>query len=167
MKIGIFYGSTTGQTADIASEIASALGVDSANVHDVALTAADTVSQYDALILGSSTWGDGDLQDDWQGFLENLQKIDLSGKKIAIFGRGDAGSYPDTFCNAIGAIYDGLVDKGATIVGTYAPEGYDVTDSGVSKDGKFVGLAIDESDEGKNPDRIKAWTEQLKQELAA
>ena len=38
-KIGIFYGSATGTTADVAKRIAALLGVDDSDVHDVADTA--------------------------------------------------------------------------------------------------------------------------------
>ena len=84
--IGIFYGSTTGNTEAAANDIAAALGVDAANVHNVGETSADTVAQYDTLLLGSSTWGSGDLQDDWYDFLDALKAQDLAGKKIALFG---------------------------------------------------------------------------------
>ena len=36
MKIGIFYGSSTGTTAEVAEKIAKQLGVDAADVYDVA-----------------------------------------------------------------------------------------------------------------------------------
>ena len=65
-SIGIFYGSSTGTTSDLAQKIASALGVDSANVMDVANADAAAAAKYDVLLLGSSTWGLGDLQDDWE-----------------------------------------------------------------------------------------------------
>ncbi len=45
MKIGIFYGSTTGVTEAVAERIAKKLGVASADVHNVgSATAADAVS---------------------------------------------------------------------------------------------------------------------------
>ena len=65
-------------------------------------------------------------------------------------------------CDAIGLIYEGLQDTGCTFVGSYAPEGYDVTDSLVCSDGRFVGLAIDESDPGKTDARLAAWCENLR-----
>lgn len=162
--IGIFYGSTTGTTEAVANDIAKQLGVASADVHNVADAAADEVDKYDLLVLGSSTWGCGELQDDWYGFLDALKAKELSGKRVALFGCGDSGSYPDTFCDAVGVIYDGLQQTGCTFVGAYVPEGYDVTNSLVSRDGKFVGLAIDESDSGKTDERVAAWCAQLKNE---
>ena len=43
-----------------------------------------------------------------------------------------------------------------------SPEGYQVTDSEVNVDGKFVGLCLDEADADNNPARIAAWVELVK-----
>lgn len=161
---GIFFGSTMGTTEAVAADIARQLGVADADVHNVADTPVEATQQYDLLVLGSSTWGAGDLQDDWYDFLGRLKKQDLSGKKVALFGCGDSGSYPDTFCDAIGLIYDGLQQCGCTFVGAYAPEGYEGTDSLVCRDGRFVGLAVDESAPDKTDERVAAWCEQIKNE---
>ncbi len=164
--IGIFYGSTTGTTETVARDIAAKLGVGAEDVHDVARAGAADAMRYDVLLLGSSTWGSGELQDDWYGFLDALKRLDLSGKKVALFGCGDGASYPDTFCDAIGLIYDGLAGTGCTFIGAYWPEGYDVTDSLVARNGQFVGLAIDETDGAdKTAAREEAWVAQLKGEM--
>ncbi len=159
---GIFYGSTTGNTEQLASDIAAALGLSSDAVHNVGASSADGTDAFDVLLLGSSTWGAGDLQDDWYDFLDQLKAKDLSGKKVGLFGCGDSGSYPDTFCGALGQIYDALQSTGCTFIGGYAPTDYDVTDSDVCRDGKFVGLAIDESDPDKTEARLSAWCELIK-----
>lgn len=159
---GIFYGSTTGTTEAVAQDIAKQLGVEAADIHDIAAVSADDTDKYDTLILGSSTWGSGEMQDDWYGFMDALKAKDLSGKKVALFGCGDSGAYPDTFCDAIGLLYEGLEGTGCTFIGTYSPQGYDITDSLVCKDGKFVGLAIDENDSGKTDERIVSWCQGLK-----
>ena len=161
---GIFYGSTTGTTEAVAEDIAKQLGVASADVHNVADASADEADKYDLLVVGSSTWGCGELQDDWYSFLDALKAKDLTGKKVAIFGCGDSGSYPDTFCDAVGLIYDGLQDTGCTFVGSYAPAGYGSIASLIVRDGKLVGLAIDESAPGKTDERVAAWCGQIKNE---
>ena len=160
--IGIYYGSSTGNTEAAANDIAAALGVDAANIHNVGDTDASTVADYDTLLLGSSTWGAGDLQDDWYDFLDNLKAQDLAGKKIGLFGCGDSDSYGDSFCGALAQIYDALQDSGATFVGAYEPEDYQVTDAEINRDGKFIGLALDAADEDKNPERIAKWVELVK-----
>lgn len=154
---GIFYGSTTGSTEAVAQDIARQLDIPAADLHNVASASADDTDRYDLLLLGTSTWGCGDLQDDWYGFLDALKTKDLSGKRVALFGCGDSGSYPDTFCDGIGLLYEGLRETGCTFVGAYVPEDYDVTDSLVCNDGLFVGLAIDESDPSRTDARVAAW----------
>ena len=77
-KIGIFYGSSTGSTSEVAQRLAKALGAE-ANVYDVAGADAADAAAFDVLLLGSSTWGIGDLQDDWEDFLPKLAEQDLSG----------------------------------------------------------------------------------------
>lgn len=166
-KIGIFYGSTTGTTETLASTIADALGVDSADVHNVSDLNDDEIAKYDVLLLGTSTWGAGDLQDDWYDGLDTLKAANLEGKTIALFGCGDCESYADTFCGAMGQIYDALQDKGAKFVGSVPTDGYNFEDSEAAKDGHFVGLAIDDVNESdKTEERVANWVNQLKEELA-
>ena len=156
---GIFYGSSTGMTEALAGRIAEKLGIDSSDVHNVADASADAVGNYDLLLLGSSTWGAGELQDDWYSFVDELKTKDLSGKRVAFFGCGDSESFPDTFCDALGILRDELAGTGCTFVGAYAPEDYAVTDSSVCRDGLFVGLAADETNESDKTDaRIDRWT---------
>ena len=161
---GIFYGSTTGSTEAVAQDIAKQLGIADADVHNVADASADETDKYDLLVLGSPTWGNGDLQDDWYGFLDRLKTRDLTGRKVALFGCGDSGSYPDTFCDAVGLLYEELQPTGCIFVGSYEPAGYDVTDSLVCADGRFVGLAIDESAPDKTEERVAAWCRLLRTE---
>ena len=120
------------------------------------------VESYDALVLGSSTWGSGDLQDDWYDGIKVFKEADLSGKKIALFGLGDSSSFSDTFCDAIGLIYKDLQGKGAEFVGSVSTDGY-TFDSSVSVEGdKFVGLPLDEVNESfKTDERIDAWVGSL------
>ena len=109
-KIGVFYGSTTGTTEDLARRIAEKLDVPSADVFDVSKLTEALVYEYDVLVLGSSTWGAGELQDDWYDGVKVLKKCDLSHKSVALFGCGDSDSYSDTFCDAIGILYEDLKD---------------------------------------------------------
>ena len=164
-KYGIFYGSTTGTTEELAGRVAEALGVAAGDVHNVANASADQIQEYEVLVLGSSTWGNGELQDDWYDFLKTLAARDLSDKAVALFGCGDAESYPDTFCDALALIYDGLSSTGCRFVGAYEPEDYAETGSAVCKEGKFVGLAVDEVNESdKTETRLAAWVALVKEQ---
>jgi flavodoxin I len=164
-KTGIFYGSSTGTVEDLAQRIAGKLGIDSSDVFNVADVDADAVAPYEVLLLGSSTWGAGDLQDDWEDFLGKLKSADLSGKVVAIFGAGDSASFSDTFCDAIGTIYQGLQGTGCTFAGSVSTDGYTFDDSTAVIDGQFVGLPLDElNEDGETDGRIDAWLEKLKSE---
>lgn len=161
-KIGIFYGSTTGNTAEVAKMIAEQLGVADADVHDVAKTAPSAVAPYSLIILGSSTWGDGDLQDDFSDFLDGLAAVDLKGKRVAIFGCGDE-SMTDTFCNAVGTIYKRMQPTGATFVGSFNTDGYEFDHSDAVVDGKAEGLLIDQVNHPEmTTERVKEWCAELK-----
>lgn len=156
-KIGIFYGSSTGVTAEIAQKIAKKVGAE-AHMYDVANASAEEALAYDLLLLGSSTWGVGDLQDDWEGFLPNLQRQNLAGKEVALFGTGDQDSYPDSFCEALFLIKEALSSNGVSFVGAYAPEGYTYDATRAEEDGKLIGLAIDEVNQDDLTDeRIDLW----------
>jgi len=159
---GIFYGSSTGNTESLANEIASKLGVASSDVYNVGSVSADKVAAYDLLLLGSSTWGLGDLQDDWMDFVDSLKKENLAGKNVALFGCGDSASYSDTFCDAMGVIKEELAGTGCTFVGEMDATGYSETDSKAFEGGKVIGLAADDDEPGKTEERTNAWIAAIK-----
>lgn len=162
-KTIVIYGSTTGTCQAIADTIAGKLGVGAVDVQSLD---ADMVASHDNLILGTSTWGAGELQDDWYDGLKVLKGCDLSGKTIALFGCGDCESYGDTFVGGIGELYDGIKDSGARFVGSVSADGYSFGDSTALIDGRFVGLPIDEvNEDDKTAGRIDAWVEALRSVL--
>jgi flavodoxin I len=164
-KIGIYYGSTTGNTQDVAEEIAKKLGVGKEDLHDVAKAWVD-YSAYDVVLFGSSTMGLGDLQDDWEYYIGKVKNADLNGKKVALFGCGDSSSYSDTFCDAVGKIYEVIKGKGCLLIGKTSTDGYTYDSSEAFADGQFVGLLIDNDNEPDLTDeRISDWVENLKKEI--
>lgn len=163
-KIGIFYGSSTGTCEDLAGRIADKLGVSSSDVYSADKLTADLVNQYEVLVLGTSTWGDGELQDDWYDGIKVLKAADLSNKLVALFGCGDSDSYGDTYCDGMGIIYEDLKDSGCSFIGNkVSTDGYSFSSSIAVVDGAFVGLALDEVNQSDESDsRIEAWTTELK-----
>jgi flavodoxin I len=165
MKTGIFFGSSGGTTQGVAQQIARQLGVETADVRDVARATADDLGAYDFLIFGTSTWGAGDLQDDWEDFLRVVAQADLSGKTVAIFGCGDSATYSDTFCDGMGKIFRAVKDR-AKIVGFSATEDYVFDASEAVVDGRFVGLALDEDNEShRTAERIGRWVSTIQAAL--
>jgi len=158
-KTVVIYGSSTGTCEAIAEKIGSKLGAEVVNVQDLT---ADIIAENQNLILGTSTWGAGELQDDWYDGLSTLKAADLSGKTIALFGCGDAESYSDTFVGGMGELYDGIKDSGANIIGAVDTDGYTFDDSTAVVDGKFVGLPLDDiNEDDKTDERIDAWIEAI------
>lgn len=161
-QFGIFYGSTTGNTTKAAEAIQAILGAERAELVDVATAGVEDFSRYPNLILGASTWGYGDLQDDWEKKLPLLKEVDLKGKTVALFGLGDQEGYAACYLDAMGIIHDVLVECGVATVGAWSTEGYTFDASVACKDGQFVGLALDEDNEAeKTPQRIATWLQQL------
>ncbi|WP_315566720.1 flavodoxin FldA [Hoylesella pleuritidis] len=162
-KTIVVYGSSTGTCQSIAETIASKLGVEAI---DVTKFDADVIAANDNLLLGTSTWGAGELQDDWYDGLNVLKAADLAGKTVAVFGCGDSESYSDTFCGAMAEIYNAVKDAGATLVGEVSTDGYTYDDSEAVVDDKFVGLALDDvNEDDKTEGRIDAWLEAIKPAL--
>ena len=117
-KVIVIYGTTTGNTEEAAGLVKSSLERKGfqVNIADVANTGVGQVKDFDLVLLGCSTWGDGDLQDDFWGFYEKMDSANFSGKKTAVFGCGDSDMYPDTFCFAVDQIERKLNECGAELV---------------------------------------------------
>jgi flavodoxin I len=162
--IGIFYGSTSGATKKVAEKIEKAFG-EKAELHDIKEATIDMIQGYTNLIFGTSAWGIGDMQDDWEDFIDELNEVDFKGKSVALFGTGDQDEYPESFVDGLGTLYCRLPDK-SVVVGLWPKEGYDYYFSLAEKDDMFVGLVIDEHQQAdKTDERIADWVEQLKKEM--
>lgn len=163
MKIGVFFGTSTGITEDIAHRIGDYIG---ATVHEIT-EGIDLFYEYDLLILGSPTWGIGDLQDDWMYVIDDIPNMDLSDKKVALFGTGDQEAYSDSFIDAIQLLYKKILKTKAKIIGFWDSKNndYHFTESLALKGDKFMGLAIDEINQPDlTDDRIKRWCDQILEE---
>lgn len=166
-KIALFYGTQTGNTETIAEAIQAHFGGDSVvTIYDIAGAEPDDFESYDCIIVGCPTWNIGELQSDWEGFYDELENVDFSGKKVAYFGAGDQIGYTDNFQDAMGILEEKISALGGKTVGYWPTDGYDFEASKAVRDGKFVGLAIDEDNQSDLTDsRIEAWVKQLQSEF--
>ncbi|HOE67904.1 MAG TPA: flavodoxin [Candidatus Hydrogenedentes bacterium] len=165
-RIGVFYGSTYGNTRKVAQMIQEALGGANVELKDVENTSPEDLNAYDILIFGTPTYGFGALQEHWADFIWELDDVDLTGKSVAIFGLGDQLSYTDSFLNAMRTLYDKVIEKGGRVVGLWPTEGYSYQGTTAVIDGKFVGLALDmDRQRDLAESRIKQWVDQLRQEI--
>lgn len=166
-KVGIFYGTSTGNTETVAKQIAKKINIQDSDIFEATSKNADKLKDYDVLLFGTSTQGSGDLQDDWETFVSDVKKVGLAGKKVAVFGLGDSASFSDTFCNAMGLVAKAAKEAGATLIGNkVATDGYTFDESDSVVDGFFCGLALDEDNEpDQTEERVDNWLADLKADL--
>jgi flavodoxin I len=161
-QAGIFFGSSSGKTAAIASRIQEKMGSDKADLWDVEKSSPEELLGYEVLILGIPTWGIGKVQEDWEHFMSRLEDFDLSGKKVALFGLGDQESYPETFADALGKLYEVLQKTGCSFTGSWPVAGYSFEGSAAVKGGRFVGLVLDEENQPDlTNERLDKWLKDI------
>jgi flavodoxin I len=159
MSITVIFGSDGGATRGVASRISKKCQGRAVDIKDA--TTADFENCH-LLILGSPTYGDGTLQTDWEDNIDKLRSANLEGKKVALFGTGDQQTYPHSFVDAMGILYDEVAALGAEVVGFTETAGYDYLVSTAERDGRFVGLALDlDTQSGMTEKRVTAWLSRL------
>ncbi|WP_072621056.1 flavodoxin FldA [Spirulina major] len=165
-KIGLFYGTQTGNTEEIATQIHTLLGGDAvARLHDVADCEASDLLDYNCLIIGCPTWNTGELQSDWDGLYGELDDLDFSHKQVAYFGLGDQVGYGDNFLDAIGILEAKIAKLGGQTVGQWPAAGYEFDASMALRGSQLVGLGIDEDNQSDlTEERLQSWVNQLKRQ---
>ncbi|MCR8657073.1 flavodoxin [Paenibacillus endoradicis] len=140
-KVIIVYSSLTGNTEEMSEIIES--GVKEAGIEIVRKDAYDAKAadllQYDGIIIGAYTWGDGELPDEMLDFYEEMEELNLSGKKAVVFGSGDT-SYSN-YCGAVDLIEDKLRELGADIVHESLKFEYNASKEELQQ-GKTIGYEI-------------------------
>ncbi|MDP2901498.1 MAG: flavodoxin [Methylovulum sp.] len=174
-KIGIFFGTDTGSTRLVAKKIYSLLGDGLADKpKNINRTSAAELLQYDALILGTPSYGAGDLpglstgcmEANWEEFMPCLEGADLSGKRVALFGLGNQERYADRFASSMIHLYRLFYGYGADIVGQWGTDGYKFEHSHAIIDNQFVGLALDQRTQPHLTEgRLKIWLAQITPQL--
>ncbi len=178
-KIGMFFGTESGSTRLVAKKIQKALGDELCDkpVNVNRTTPAD-ILRYDALILGTPSYGDADihgkgisdcLEPNWAEFLAQLpDDASFSGKRIAFFVLGAQERYADRFCSSLLPLVETFKARGADVVGDWPIDGYTFENSAAVIDGRFLGLAIDQRTQSMLTDeRITIWLSQVRPLLAA
>lgn len=156
----IFFATSTGNTEEVANKIHEKL--DGFEIVDISKDGISKLNDCEVAIIGTPTWGDGELQDDWEDCFDEFKEIDFSGKTVALFGLGDQDSYGDEFANALGTLYEVVSTKGANIIGFTSIETYDFEESTAVVGEEFVGLVIDEDNQPELTDeRIDSWCKDI------
>jgi flavodoxin I len=115
-NILIVYASMTGNTEQVATILKETIEEAGLRVEmkDSLQVSKEDFTEYEGILIGAYTWGDGDLPDELIDVYEDMLTLDLTGKLAASFGTGDT-AYGDTYCLAVKIIEEGLKSTGATI----------------------------------------------------
>ena len=97
----IVYASKRGTTAAMADAVADEMKKNGINplVKNVFEVKPSDLTQYKFILLGCSTWSDGDLAEDFIEFEREMDSLDLAGHFCAVFGPGS--SRFRFFCEAV------------------------------------------------------------------
>ena len=149
----------------VANKISEELG--EIEIYDLSNSNVEKMNKYDKLILGGSTWGDGELNDDWDDIWDEFKSVNFSNKTVALFGLGDQESYSDEFCSAMGLIYEQInTFSDVNIIGFTSTQGYFHDASKAQIGNEFVGLVIDEDNQSDlTEERIKNWINKIKKDI--
>jgi flavodoxin I len=168
MKVGIFFGSSTGNTESAVEKLVDVMNSNGfeAESHNVASVSTEDFDNYETMIFATSTWNDGELQDDFDSIFRDFEKYDFAGKKVGFVGLGDQDGYSENFVDGIGLLYNAC--NGAEFFGSWPTAGYDYDASVAEVDGKFIGLPLDSDNQDEmTEERIEKWVAQIKKELGA
>ena len=163
----IIFGTCTGTTEHVAGLLAEALLPEiEMQCLDVYKIKPASLNDWDFVIAGIPTWDVGELEYGWSDIYDGLDDVDLE-TTVAMFGLGDQGSYPDTYQDAMGILYEKLIERGATGgIGLTSTNGHDFDESKAVIDGRFCGLALDEvMQQDLTEERVVAWAAELKRAI--
>ena len=168
MRIKLIYGSDTGNTELVTTDLVKLLDKEEVEVKTVDEIAEDDWQSHSYYLLGIPTWYDGELQSDWEDYFEEFQTIDFTGKTVAVFGLGDQIGYDEWFCDGVGILAKVVEENGGKIIGlTKKDDSYEFESSKALKDeDTFWGLCLDEDNQDElTEERLENWYNKLKLEL--
>lgn len=115
-KVLVAYASLTGNTEEMAELIVEGIcqAGGEAVLKSVTECNAVEINSYEGVLLGAYTWGDGELPDEALDFYEEMDELDLTAMKSAVFGSGDTGYA--IYCGAVDLIVEKLKERGAIIL---------------------------------------------------
>jgi flavodoxin I len=115
-KIILIFASMTGNTEMMADAVAEGVreAGEELEIKDImAGVTASELEDYDGILLGAYTWGDGELPDDFLDFYDEIDHVHLIDKKAAVFGSCDS-AYPE-YGAAVDILMKKLTERGAEV----------------------------------------------------
>lgn len=171
-NVGIFYAPSGGSVQKVARLVKQKLVDEKPDLFVISDTTPLQLLDYRLLILvcstlGRNTW-EMEQKDPWSSFIPQLHRIRLEGRKVAIIGLGDHVSYPNNFVDGMGILGYTIEEIGGRLIGETATQDYVFNDSRALRNGKFIGLPLDEDYEAeKTEERMERWLKEIKPELAS
>ncbi|WP_142828524.1 flavodoxin domain-containing protein [Planococcus soli] len=110
-KLAIVYASVTGNTEQLAEMLQEAaleqgLRTELYRVEEFPLS---ELSSCDGVLIGTYTWGSGEIPEEMQGLYQAVEELDRKQLQTAVFGTGD--SFFAEFCGAVDRFRDMLYVK--------------------------------------------------------
>lgn len=163
--IGLFY-SAGKATSVIVQKIVTEFGDSKIELIPIETVQKTDFEAYNNIIMGVSTWFDGELPAQWDEVVPELKTVDMQKKRVAIFGLGDQQNYADNFVDGIGILANIVKANGAKLVGLTSTKDYVFNKSSAVSGNQFLGLALDvDNQSNKTDERIKKWVKQLQKEF--
>ncbi|WP_134704646.1 flavodoxin [Ammoniphilus sp. YIM 78166] len=144
----MIYASMSGNTEGIAKLIEEGIVEAGGRVElkEIMDATPQDLLDYEGILLGSYTWGDGELPDEFLDFYEDMNNLDLSGKKVAVFGSGDHAYIH--YCAAVDILETKVKELGAELVqgglkiemSPYGPEVEECKNFGKRFASQFLGI---------------------------
>ncbi len=95
----------------------------------------------------------------WALKLPELDTVNFTGRKVALYGCGDQYGYSNSFVDALGIIAEKIVPRGASIVGWWPDGEYEYEFSRGAFDKVFMGLPVDNDNQpDQTEQRVVNWT---------
>lgn len=115
-KVLLVFATMSGNTEEIADLIQEGIESEGLEVvkKEIDEVAADQMENFDSIILGAYTWGDGELPDEFEEFYDEMDDVNLEGKNFAVFGSGDT-MYP-IFCGAVDVLEEKIKEKNGNLL---------------------------------------------------
>ena len=107
-SVAIVYSSVTGNTAELAGMLMECTQERWANVRVFGPKefCRERVADFDAVLVGTYTWGSGEIPHDMQRVYRHFERAQCKGVVTAVFGTGD--SFFAEFCGAVDRFKDML-----------------------------------------------------------
>ena len=111
LRLAIVYASVTGNTEQLAEMIQKAaldqgFRTELYRIEEFSLA---TISDYDVVLIGTYTWGSGEIPEEMHSLYQAIEKLDKKELRTVIFGTGD--SFFAEFCGAVDRFRDMLYVK--------------------------------------------------------